>query len=293
MSQSVISSGFAAELALNVEPTAHPELLERPREQELELQLAEVRRDYADLHAALFEASQVYRKLCAPRLARHGSFEIASETFAARHVPGDFFTIKDNDESAILALGDISGKGLAAGMWTTLLLGLLGMHSESCVDPEVIVAETNRDLCRLPIGVPLASLFVGRLDSTTGRLDYCSAGHPPALLLRSEGSLESLSDGGPLLGVVANGSFSKGSAELREGDVLVIYSDGVLEAHNYSDEEFGLDRLESQLRNANGGDADTILFSMLGSVQDFVGGCPQADDMTLAVVRKRKPRTVS
>jgi serine phosphatase RsbU (regulator of sigma subunit) len=286
MSRSVISSGFAAELALSLEAATHPELRDRPREQELEVQLSDLRRDYADLHAALFEASQVYRKLCAPRLVRHGGFEIASETFAARHLPGDFFTIKDNDESAILALGDISGKGLAAGMWTTLLLGLLGMRSESCVDPEVIVAETNRDLCRLPIGVPLASLFVGRLDSTTGRLDYCSAGHPPALLLRSEGALESLSDGGPLLGVVPNGSFNKGSVDLREGDVLVLYSDGVLEAHNYADEEFGPDRLEAQVKLSRKGDADAALFSMLGAVQDFVGGCPQADDMSLVVVRR-------
>ena len=286
MTRSLVSSGFAAELTLDVEPTGHPDLQDRTREQDLESMLAEIRRDYADLHAALFEASQVYRKLCAPRLVRHGGFEIASETFAARHVPGDFFSIRDNGESAMLALGDISGKGLAAGMWTTLLLGLLGMRGESCVDPEVIVAETNRDLCRLPMGVPLASLFVGRLDSETGRLDYCSAGHPPALLLRSSGGLESLSDGGPLLGAVANGSFSKGSVDLHEGDVLVLYSDGVLEAHNYADEEFGFDRLEDQVKLGSKGDADAALFSMLGAVQDFVGGCPQADDMSLVVVRR-------
>jgi len=285
MAQSVLN-GFAAGLAVDVETSAHRGLRDRTREEELEIQLAEVRRDYADLHAALFEASQVYRKLCAPRLVRHGNFEIASETFAARHVPGDFFTIKDSGDEAILALGDISGKGLAAGMWTTLLLGLLGIHAESHVEPEIIVAETNRDLCRVPMGVPLASLFVGRIDSNTGLLDYCSAGHPPALLLRSEGHLESLSDGGPLLGAVSNGSFIKGSAELREGDVLVLYSDGILEAHNYAEEEFGFDRLEAQLRASCGGDADAILFSMLGAVQDFVGGCPQADDMSLVVMRQ-------
>ena len=286
MSRSLVSTGVSA-LTLGVAATTQSHLRDGTREQELESTLAEIRRDYADLHAALFEASQVYRKLCAPRLVRHGSFEIASETFAARHVPGDFFTIKDNGESIMLALGDITGKGLAAGMWTTLLLGLLGMRSESCIDPEVIVADTNRDLCRMPIGVPLASLFVGRLDSDTGRLGYCSAGDPPALLLRSEGRLESLSDGGPLLGVVANGAFSKGSAELSEGDILVLYSDGVLEAHNYADEEFGFDRLEAQVRLAHAGDADAVLFSMLGAVQDFVGGCPQADDMSLVVVNRR------
>src|SRR5215813_303730 len=277
---------FAAGRTVDVKPTAAQGLRDKTREEDLELKLTELRRDYADLHAALFEASQVYRKLCAPRLVRHGNFEIASETFAARHVPGDFFTIKDSGDEAILALGDISGKGLAAGMWTTLLLGLLGIHAESHVEPEIIVAETNRDLCRVPMGVPLASLFVGRIDSNTGLLDYCSAGHPPALLLRSEGHLESLSDGGPLLGVISDASFNRGNVELRDGDLLVLYSDGVLEAHNYNDEEFGFERLESQLRMARTGDADAVLFSMLGAVQDFVGGCPQADDMSLVVVRQ-------
>ena len=286
--------GLAAGNAINVKPSAVTSVAQglrnRTREEDLESKLTELRRDYADLHAALFEASQVYRKLCAPRLVRHGNFEIASETFAARHVPGDFFTVKDVGDSAILVLGDISGKGLAAGMWTTLLLGLLSMHSESNVNPEVIVAETNREVCRVPLGVPLASLFVGRIDSNTGHLDYCSAGHPPALLLRSEGQLELLSDGGPLLGVVSDASFNRGSVELRDGDVLVLYSDGIPEAHDFNDEEFGFERLESQLRmtRAGDGDADAVLFSLLGAVQDFVGGCSQADDMSLVVVRRGK-----
>jgi len=284
----MISNGFAAGVAsVDVDSPADRGLRDTTREEDLELKLTELRRDYADLHAALFEASQVYRRLCAPRNVRHGNFEIASETFAARHVPGDFFTIKDAGDSAILCLGDISGKGLAAGMWTTLLLGMLGIHSESSVEPEKIVWGTNRDLCRVPMGVPLASLFVGRIDSNTGWLDYCSAGHPPAFLLRSEGHIEALSVGGPLLGVMSTALFNKGRAELREGDVLVLYSDGILEARNYRDEEFGFDRLESQVRMARNGDADAVLFSMLGAVQDFVGGCPQADDMSLVVVRRR------
>jgi len=231
----------------------------------------------------------VYRRLCAPGLLRHGDFEFASETFAARHVPGDFIAIEDSGGSAMLALGDISGKGLAAGMWTTLLLGLLAIHRESR-EPEKIVTAINRDLCRASISAPLASLFLGRLSSDTGRLDYCSAGHPPALLLGADGHLESLSDGGPLLGAVSGASFVKGSVELRDGDVLVAYSDGILEAHNYADQEFGFDQLEAELRRAPSSSADAVLFSVLGAVQDFVGGCPQGDDMSLLIVRRCTPR---
>src|SRR5262249_9664258 len=255
--------------------------------QELELKLAELRKDYADLHGGLFEASQVYRRLCAPNLVRHGEFEIASETVAARHVPGDFFSIDHNDRDAMPALGDRRGQGLAAGMWITLLLGLLGIHRDADSDPASIVAGMNRDLFRALIGAPLSSLFLARLDSETGRLDYCSAGHPPALLLRAGGKLELLSDGGPLLGVVPEASFVGGSVELRDRDVLVVYSDGILEASDYDEQEFGFERLEARLRRAQSDYADGILFSMLGAVQDFVGSCPQADDMTLVVVRRR------
>jgi sigma-B regulation protein RsbU (phosphoserine phosphatase) len=254
------------------------------------LKLAALRKDYADLHAGLFEAAQVYRRLCAPRLVRHDDFEIASETFAARHLPGDFFTLAESGNGVTLALGDISGKGLAAGMWITLLLGLIGTHSAASAEPQAIVTGVNRDLCRMSLGAPLASLFLARLDSITGMLHYCSAGHPPALLLRADEKLELLSEGGPLLGVVPEASFVSGSVELRAGDVLLVYSDGILEARNYADQEFGLERVEEQLRrSAQIRSGDAALFSVLGAVQDFAGACPQADDMSLVVVRRRDP----
>jgi sigma-B regulation protein RsbU (phosphoserine phosphatase) len=260
------------------------------RYQELELKLAALQKDYADLHAALFEAAQVYRRLCAPRLIRHGDFEIASETFAARHLPGDFFTVEEAGDGLMLTLGDITGKGLAAGMWTTLLLGQIATHNSEGAEPRSIVAGVNRDLCRMSLGAPLASLFLARLDTATGTLDYCSAGHPPTLLLRADGQLESLSEGGPLLSVVPEASFGSGRVELKFGDVLLAYSDGVVEASNYTDQEFGLEHLEAQLRRARSGSADSVLFSVLGAVQDFAGACPQADDMSLVVVRRRDPQ---
>jgi serine phosphatase RsbU (regulator of sigma subunit) len=292
MSHSGFTGNLAVGSAIGVQSSRVPRQkpANRASEDELELKLTALQRDYADLHAALFEAAEVYRRLCAPRLVRYGSFEIASETFAARHLPGDFFTIEQSGNSAVLALGDISGKGLAAGMWTTLLLGLVGIHGKSNAEPQTIVSGMNRDLCRMSIGAPLASLFLAKLDWVTGKLDYCSAGHPPTLLLRADGQLESLSDGGPLLGVLPDASFVKGSVALAAGDVVVAYSDGIFEASNYADEEFGLDQLESQVRRARSGSADAVLFSVLGAVQDFVGGCPQADDMSLVIVRRRDQR---
>ena len=250
---------------------------------ELQLKVAQLQKDYAELHTELIEAAQVHRRLCAPRLVRYHSFEIASETFAVRHVPGDFFTIEETSSGVIFALSDICGKGLAAGMWTTCLAGLVRTHTAATLEPQAIVSGVNRDLCRMTVA-PLASLFLARLDSITGRVDYCSAGHPPALLLRADGQLELLSEGGPLLGVVSAASFNQGSMQLRAGEVLLVCSDGILESFNEADQEFGMERLEAELRAAGSGSADAVLFSVLGAVQDFASPRPLTDDMTLVVV---------
>src|SRR5437773_921399 len=150
----------------------------KSRRQELEVKLATLQKDYAELHTAIFEAAQVHRRMCAPRLVRHGNFHIASEIFAVRHLPGDFFTVKNTKSGVILALGDICGKGLAAGMWTTHLVGLVGARASVFTEPESIVAGVNRDVCLMAPLVPLASLFVARLDTKSGKFEYCSAGHP-------------------------------------------------------------------------------------------------------------------
>ena len=247
--------------------------------------LETLQRDYAELNAAIFEAAQVHRRLCAPSLVRYGAFDIASEIFAVRHLPGDFFSVEETPDGLVLALGDIGGKGLAAGMWVTHLIGLIRTHTAASSDPEAIVSGVNRDMFRLAAVEPLSTLFVARLNSATGRLDYCSAGHPAALLLRADRQLELLSDGGPVLGVVPSFSFDCGSVTLDAGDLLLVCSDGILESFNEADQEFGSQRLEAELRRARGGSAESVLFSVLGAVQDFAAPRPLTDDMTLVVVK--------
>ncbi|HEV2827940.1 MAG TPA: PP2C family protein-serine/threonine phosphatase [Pyrinomonadaceae bacterium] len=272
------------------------------RRQELELKLTDLQQNYAELRTEIFEAAQVHRRLCAPRHLRFGNFEVASEIFAVRHLPGDLFTVQQQHDGVVFALGDICGKGLAAGMWTTHLVGLIGARMAVTTNLEGIVAGVNRDICLLKSFMPLASLFIAKLDPNTGVVKYCSAGHPPALLLRANGELELLSDGGMLLGVVAAAPYACGSFLLGQGDVLLVYSDGITESQNCAGEEFGSERLEDELRRATGiaGDrsagtqtsghdgrtADGVLFSVLGAVQDFAAACPLVDDMSLAVIRR-------
>jgi sigma-B regulation protein RsbU (phosphoserine phosphatase) len=260
---------------------------------ELEQKLEILQQQYAELHTAIFEAAQVHRRLCAPTLVHYGAFDIASEIFAVRHLPGDFFTIEETKEGVVLALGDIGGKGLAAGMWVSHLAGLIRTHTAENSSPEKIVAGVNRDFARLSFVAPLSSLFVARLDPLSGILDYCSAGHPPALLLRSTGRLESLSDGGPVLGVVPAAHFDCGTVQLETGDAVLVCSDGILESFNMADQEFGSARLEAEFRRAHGAFAEAVLFSILGAVQDFAAPRPLTDDMTLVLITKRTERNTS
>jgi serine phosphatase RsbU (regulator of sigma subunit) len=290
MSQARFSTNLEDSPAIDV--NLYPSRSRRPplvSRRELENRLATLQKDYAELHTAIFEAAQVHRRLCAPRHVSCGNLEIASEIFAVRHLPGDFFTVEEKRDTVVFALGDICGKGLAAGMWTTHMVGLVGARVNNNSNPADIVAGINRDVCMKKPVVPYASLFVAAMDPDTGVFSYCSAGHPPALLLRANGDLEFLSDGGMLLGVIADARYACGTFRLEAGDVLMVYSDGITESVNSAGDEFGDARLEAQLRRAHSGTsnagAESVLFSVLGAVQDFASPSPLIDDMSLAVVR--------
>ncbi len=286
MSAAAFNGGLAMlPLARSNGAAAAPAVSQRSAVNELEQKLETLQQNYAELNTAIFEAAQVHRRLCAPSLIHYGPFDVASEIFAVRHLPGDFFTIEQTEKGLVFALGDIGGKGLAAGMWVTHLIGLIRTHTAVSSDPESIAAAVNRDIARLSEVEPLSTMFIGRLDSDSGTLDYCSAGHPAALLLRADTRLESLSEGGPVLGVVPSASFTRGTVQLRSEDVMLVCSDGILESFDEAEREFGADRLEAEFRSAQGGSAEAILFSVLGAVQDFAAPRPLTDDMTLVIVR--------
>src|SRR5438128_4256373 len=125
MSQSSFNTALAPRRVVDRATRAARRRSEKKQQSDLDVKFVALQKDYAELNAAIFEAAQVHRRLCAPSLVRHGSFEIASEIFAVRHLPGDFFCIEETSEGLVLALGDIGGKGLAAGMWVTHLIGLI------------------------------------------------------------------------------------------------------------------------------------------------------------------------
>jgi sigma-B regulation protein RsbU (phosphoserine phosphatase) len=115
---------------------------------------------------------------------------------------------------------------------------------------------------------------------------YSNAGHPAPFVLRHDGSVEWLSAGGPVLGAFPGATFVNGGAVLNPGDTLLGYSDGILECRNTQGEEFGVERLVCAARSALAPSASAVLFSVLGSVQDFTAAEPHVDDLALMVVQR-------
>jgi serine phosphatase RsbU (regulator of sigma subunit) len=245
-----------------------------------------LKRERLDLHAQLFEAAQIQRKLSGPHQLRHGDLQFASEVFAARFLSGDFTTYSHYGSKVLVAHGDIAGKGVAAGLWFTNLAGLLQSYSGPDSDPARIASEINRHLCYLRPVAPFVTAFFARIDCHRGELTYCNAGHFPPILLRAYGLSELLERGGPLLGALEGAEFDSGELTLEPGDTLVTYSDGVLECRNASDEEFGLDRMLEVLRQAESTSAQATLMMLLATVQDFANGSPLCDDVSLTVIHR-------
>ena len=243
-------------------------------------------RERADLHAQVFDAAQIQRKLSGPRVLRSGDLQFASEVFAARFLSGDFTTLSQSGSRVLTVLGDIAGKGIAAGMWFTHLAGLLQSYGRPDSNPSRIATEINRHLCYLRPVAPFVTAFLALTDCDLGKLTYCNAGHFLPILLRADGRTCLLDTGGPLLGAIEGAEYQSGELVLEPGDTLVAYSDGVLECRNSSEEEFGVDRLMATLRQVEQRSAHDTLMMLLAAVQDFANGHPLCDDVSLTVIQR-------
>lgn len=235
------------------------------------------------LYREVFDALQVPRRLSGPRRVRRGPFEIASEIFPAQFFSGDFVSVFDAGEATFLALGDIAGKGLTAAMWSTHILGLIRTYSAALGSPPAILQAINRDLYLLG-SVPLTTMVLAKLDWQREELVYSNAGHCAPVLQRLNGEVEHLNTGGPVLAAVHDAEFEADKIPFKPGDMLVSYSDGLVECRNQYEEEFGVDRLVNQVRRAASLGASKALFTIVGAIQDFAGGAPRSDDLTLMVL---------
>ena len=248
-------------------------------------ELSELRREHDELRRTVFEAAQMQRRLCGPRHVRRGSYTLAGELFPVQHVSGDFLTVFEQESRLIFALGDIAGKGLAAGMWFTHMVGLIRM-SISGKEPADGMSAINRELCCAEFAPPLTSLFLASLDQESDEITYCNAGHPPSLIVRRPGTVESLHIGGPILGAVPEAPYSAARIQLQAGDSLLSFSDGIMECRNSLGAEFGTERLILAAKSAPDSSATDKLFTLLGAVEDFVSPGQREDDFAVLLLHR-------
>lgn len=229
-------------------------------------------------------ASQIQQALL-PKSRTRGSFYDASGTsIACRAIGGDFFEYIDlPDGSFGLALGDVSGKGPPAALLTAMLQGIFSTQSFAPVEPAEMLTRVNRALIARGIESRFATIFFAILRSD-GRLMYCNAGQNPPLLFSASG-VRKLETGGMIVGLFPHAIYEQEEIQLRPGDLLAVYSDGVSEALNPEGEEYGDKRLENAIAPNWLEPSDAVLQALLASVRTFAQGAPQNDDVTAVIVR--------
>ena len=215
-------------------------------------------------------------------------FELAGVNLPGQALSGDYFDYIDLPEKQMgVAVADVSGEGVPAALLAASLQGMLRAHIENVYSISTILERANRTLCATTTPEIFATLFYGVLDPR-GTLTYVNAGHNPSLLLRASGEIERLTVGGTVLGVFDNQRYPHGSVEMRPGDYLVAYTDGLTEAF-HDDEPFGEQGVVETIRRAQGAPARIVASVLVTEADAFSGPGAALDDMTVVVVRRLTP----
>ncbi len=217
-------------------------------------------------------------------------YDIAGTSIPAREVGGDCFDFIEVDESRLsVCLGDVSGKGLPAALLMANLQATV--RGQVLVDPRPrkCLERSNKLLHRSTDVNRFATFFYGVLDAREHTFLYANAGHERPILVSGSGELRRLEPGGLVLSFLEDALYEEATITVEPLDTIIIYSDGITEAFNELDEEFGEERLLGLLRDHAGESACVLIDSILQTVRQHAAGQPQADDMTLVVLRRSGP----
>jgi sigma-B regulation protein RsbU (phosphoserine phosphatase) len=213
-------------------------------------------------------------------IAVHASME------PARSVGGDFYDYFFIDDHRLaFAVGDVTGKGVPAALYMAVSRTLLRATATRGLPPDGCMAHANDALFQDAGGSMFVTCFYAVLDTRTGRIDFCNAGHNPPYILRADGRVESTEmTGGFMLGVFPGATYESGALHLGPGDTLVLFTDGVTEALNPADDLYGDERLLDRLARLRGATPAEIVAAVLADVNRFAAGAPQADDTTILAI---------
>jgi Serine phosphatase RsbU, regulator of sigma subunit len=243
----------------------------------------------ADKYQSLIvEAQQIQQSILPQRVPQYAGFDIWGKTVSADVVSGDFYDFIPISNNILgLAIADGSGHGLPAALVVRDIY--MGLRMATDRDFKIIrtMEKLNRIIHRGRLTTKFVSLFYGELE-TGGILIYCNAGHNFPFILRADGiTIELLSNGGPVLGPTPDATYMRGFAKLAAGDLLCMYTDGIVEAHNAADEEFSLERLEMLVAENRERPAKEIGKEILARVTEWGPG--EQDDRTVVIVKAVNP----
>ena len=221
--------------------------------------------------------------------APYASADLRVETVMrpANTVGGDYFDLIElGDDRLAVVIGDVAGKGMPAALLMALLQGSLRTLITAGLRGAEVVAKLNAHLCANIPSNRLVTFFYGELDRKTGVLDYVNAGHNPPFILRADGPSERLAPTAIALGILPDAVFELFSVELEPGDRMLLYTDGITEAANARDEEYGEGRVEAWLRDRRGAEGRSLIEGLIDDVVRFASPVRPRDDMTLMVVSR-------
>jgi len=217
--------------------------------------------------------------------------DIAQTTGHARMLPatqmgGDFYDfIALPDGRVAMVMADVSGKGVTAAFFMAVARTSINSLVRADSDPARCLQRANDELCsQNPLDL-FVTVFLAIFDPTTGRLDYCNGGHNPPLIQQADGAFHWLPLTGDMaLGVMSEITYTTATIQLKEGDVLLSYTDGVTEAFNSAQEAYGEDRLQHMVQADTTRNPQALVDQLFADVAHFAAGAAQSDDITVAAL---------
>jgi sigma-B regulation protein RsbU (phosphoserine phosphatase) len=211
-----------------------------------------------------------------------------SLNLSCREVGGDYFDYFDMDGGRLgFALGDVAGKGMPAALLAAMLQGIFCAQTLLNLPLPKMISNINCSLAKRGTGNRFVTFFFGILDAE-GNCTYSNAGHNPPFLIRPDGSLQELTEGGVVLGLFPDAVYEANTIRLQPGDHLVLFTDGLLEARNIGGEEFGEQRVRDLLQKNAKAVSSTILHRLQEELALFSAMTPQHDDITMMVLGFRE-----
>jgi phosphoserine phosphatase RsbU/P len=262
---------FADAAAISIEKAMlHRQLLEKEL-LDKQLQLAR------DLQSHLFPDES-------PKL---GGYDLAGICLPAEEIGGDYFDFIQLSRRRLgITVADVSGHGIASALVMTAFRGLLRIHSCGNRGLEKIALTLNRQLPQFTGNSHFVAALYGVLHPSSGEFDYVCCGHLPPLVVRADGSTDILKVHGPALGVLDEVAFPTGKLSVAPGDIMLLFTDGVVEISDLADNEFGTARLVSTVHQHRDLPAAELIQAIIRATQQFSGHQSYSDDFTLVVIKR-------